>query len=384
MDEWPQIVDLIDCLACQSHPFRKAVFCVNQPDHWWNDEAKKSICENNLQTINYLRNQNLIEATVIDRSSSGKGWDNRHYGVGWARKLAMDAINTMALPGDLIVSMDADTFYPPDYLSSLVANLSKNPDSAGFALPYYHRLTGDEQTDRAMLRYEIYMRYYACNLWRCRLPYRFTAIGSALATTVRAYRHVNGITPHKSGEDFYFLLKLAKTGKIVTRNEEMAYPAARFSDRVFFGTGPAMIKGRSGDWTSYPFYSPMVFDQVAQAYQLLPSCYNSDIENPFYEFVNQQLNTVNLFAPLRKNHKDTNRFVKAATERLDALRVLQYLRQSGVDERFADEEMVCNYLRSFHATLSPDSFSFDHSPIMELDRIRDIFNFLETEYQRYE
>ncbi len=90
----------------------------------------------------------------------------------------------------------------------------------------------------------------------------FTAIGSAMALPVKSYRAIGGMTPHKSGEDFYFLQKLRKFGKVLTWNKEKVYPEARYSDRVFFGTGPAMIKGRDGDWSSYPIYPFELFDEI--------------------------------------------------------------------------------------------------------------------------
>ena len=77
----------------------------------------------------------------------------------------------------------------------------------GLAVPYYHKLIGDA-TDRLILRYEIYMRCYLINLLRIQNPYAFTALGSAMAVTVRAYRKAGGLTPVKSGEDFYFLQNL--------------------------------------------------------------------------------------------------------------------------------------------------------------------------------
>lgn len=384
MDEFENMAALLDILAQQDYPHRAAFICVNQPDTWWDDDQKRSICLNNQKTLSFLHNHCDTNLVILDRSSPGKGWTKRHQGVGWARKTAMDAINQIAHPHDLIVSMDADTYYPTDYLSSLAENLTRNPQAAGFAIPYYHNLTHHERTDRAILRYEIYMRYYACNLWRCHLPYRFTAVGSAMAATAEAYRKISGITPHRSGEDFYFLQKLAKTGTIVTWNRQRAYPAARFSDRVLFGTGPAMIKGDQGDWNSYPFYDPAKFDLVADTFKHLPEALQRTVPNEFISFVNQQLNTEDLFEPLRRNHTELPRFVKSATERLDALRILQYLRYAGKDPSRTDEEIVFQYLTIFHPAVAVPPFSFTHSPIAELDKIRNIFAALESEYQKNE
>ncbi len=41
-----------------------------------------------------------------------------------------------------------------------------------------------------------------------------------------------------AGEDFYFLQKIAKVGKIRKISTAKVYPSSRVSDRVIFGTGP--------------------------------------------------------------------------------------------------------------------------------------------------
>lgn len=384
MNESRRIEKLLDSYTKQTYPFKRLYVCINQPDSWWKNTEKQHICHDNKITLELLQKTSVADITVIDRSSEGYGWKEKNHGVGWARKTAMDAINAVARADDLIVSIDADTWYPPGYLASLAENANRNPDAAGFAIPYYHPLNGEEATDRAILRYEIYMRYYALNLWRTKIPYRFTAVGSAMAAPVWAYRKIGGITPHLSGEDFYFLLKLSKTGRIVTWNHEKAYPAARFSDRVFFGTGPAMIKGNMGDWDSYPFYDPQQFDLIAETFRKLPEMFDSNIDNQFIDFLNHLFKTGDLFAPLRKTHREKTRFVRAATERIDALRILQYLRYAGIISKKREEQIVTDYLHLYHGDISSPEFSFAESPVDGLNRIRDILVNIETRYQQNE
>ncbi|MCK5839711.1 MAG: glycosyltransferase, partial [Bacteroidales bacterium] len=237
LDEYEYIRNFIQCLSNQTYTDFKLVVCVNQPDDWWEDPDKTDICIGNQKTIQYLSGITAFAVEIIDRSSKGNGWTGKQYGVGWARKTIMDEINLEAFNNDIIVSLDADTEFNPGYLKSIVETFTHNIDSTALAIPYYHKLTNDEHADRAILRYEIYMRYYAVNMLRIDNSYAFTAIGSAMAIPVKAYRAVGGITPHYSGEDFYFLQKLKKYGSILNWNDEWVYPAARFSDRVFFGTG---------------------------------------------------------------------------------------------------------------------------------------------------
>lgn len=369
----------LSCVRKQSFNDFELFVCVNQPDGWWEDPAKRPICIDNQITLDYLFQCSDLPLTIIDRSSPGKGWTGSHFGVGWARKTVMDAISNQADEGDIMVSLDADTEFGDAYLASIHHNFVRHLGFAGLSVPYYHRLTGDEVTDRCILRYEIYMRYYALNMWRIGNPYRFTAIGSAMAFPVWAYRAIGGLTPHKSGEDFYFLQKLAKYGRILHWNSERVYPAARFSDRVFFGTGPAMIKGREGDWSSYPLYPHRLFDDIRDTYDLFPLLYETDTETPMTGFLEAIFKTTSLWQPLRKNYRTREQFVRACIHRVDGLRILQYLKMKHKESGQADEENLREFFKikpqrakSKDQKLKLESLDFTLSPIHELDAVRNV------------
>ena len=120
---------ILGCLSRQDyHDFRVYV-CVNQPDEWWNVPGKRHICEANTATLKFLERYKGIDLNIIDRCTPGNGWSGRKHGVGWARKTVMDAIDRVAGPDDIIVSLDADTLFHDNYLSSLVANFSTHTDS---------------------------------------------------------------------------------------------------------------------------------------------------------------------------------------------------------------------------------------------------------------
>jgi len=245
LGEFVNLPDFLKCIRSQSFKNYKMYVCVNQYDSWWTNPDKKHYCNDNIQSLEFLKSQNNENLTIIDRSTKGYGWTDKKGGVGWARKILMDTIS-MENKNDIIVSMDADTFYPEDYLQAISHYFIEHPKHLGISIPYFHKLKGDN-TDKHILRYEIYMRYYALNMLRIQNPYKFTALGSALALPIWAYNKIGGMTPVKSGEDFYLLQKLVKNGKISQWLETTAYPSSRFSDRVLFGTGPAIIKGAHGD-----------------------------------------------------------------------------------------------------------------------------------------
>jgi glycosyltransferase involved in cell wall biosynthesis len=378
MDEFENISALIADLRRQTFKHFQVICCVNQPDSWWNGKEKLHVCESNRKTIALLKEVQDLDLKVIDKSSKGNGWQGKHFGVGWARKTAMDAASEMAGPKDLIITMDGDTNYPADYLYLIQEDFNRNPQIKALTAQYFHKLTGKADEDHAMLRYEIYMRYFAINMMRIGNPYAFTAIGSAMACTASAYRGIRGITPHKSGEDFYFIQKLRKYGGVKISSPAIAYPAARFSDRVFFGTGPAMIRGNSGDWSAYPIYHFRLFEQVKETFDNFPKLYQADLELPMSGFLNEKFGK-SIWNDLRKNSKSVESFIRACWHKVDGLRILQFLKSEQQKINATDEANLVEFLKRFYpdeivtTTLTKSNWSFKGASIDRLDEIR---NFL--------
>ncbi len=327
LNESENIPELLNSLKKQTFKNFELVACVNQPEEWWERPEKIDLCIDNKRSIEILRKENQFPITIIDKSSKGNAWQGKQKGVGWARKIVMDKAASLGSEIDMIIIIDADTEYPRDYLTSVAEIFARKPNSVGLANPYYHRLTQDKKANLAILRYEIYMRNYAINMILIDNPYHFTALGSAMATTVKTYNRIGGISPKASGEDFYFLQKLSKFGELEHWNDQKVYPAARFSDRVNFGTGPAMIKGNTGDWSSYPIYHFKLFEKVKFTYDAFPDLFEKDMATPMTIFLQNQLKKEELWEPLRKNYKTKGQFVKACTILVDGLRILQFLKQ---------------------------------------------------------
>lgn len=382
INESEYISNTIDCIRKQKTDCEFEVFvCVNQPDDLWDENnSKLEICYDNQKTISYLKGINDIPITIIDKSSKGRGWEKGKDGVGWARKLLMDTIIAKAKDEDLIISMDADTSFGKHYFRSLKENFIKHSDAKGICVPYYHELTGDVISDRAILRYEIYMRYFLLNLIRIGSPYSFTALGSAIAFPVASYRALRGITPKNSGEDFYLMQKLCKYGKVLIWNKECVKPSGRYSDRVLFGTGPALIKGSAGDWESYPIYDYKLFDEIYVTYSLFPFLFEKNVETPLLKFCN-----VNdgLLDELRRHNKDLKRFIRACHTKVDALRILQYIKSKHKGFAGSDETNLKSFLSKFYNEsigeyeIDLNGLSFADSDIKELNKLRDFL--FETE-----
>lgn len=388
LNELDFINNCIDSIKSQSFKNFEVIICVNQPDEWWQDSERTNICFNNQKTISFLSSLTDIPITIIDKSSKGKGWKGKNHGVGWARKTIMDEIVKIASENDIIVSLDADTTFDPDYFLSIIENFSSNQNAVGMSVPYYHKLTGVDEVDRSILRYEIYMRNYSINMWKIGNPYNFTALGSAIATPLWAFNAIGRMTPKMSGEDFYFLQKLRKFGKLILWNKKKVFPAARFSDRVYFGTGPAMIKGNKGDWESYPIYHHSLFNLVKETCDLFPELYHSDIETPMTEFLTGVFNTSELWIPLRENYKSKEQFIRACHAKVDGLRILQFLKEKQKEINLNDEDCLKENLY-FYFDKETDNISgllslsdFQSADIKTLNSIRDFLVNKEEELQK--
>jgi glycosyltransferase involved in cell wall biosynthesis len=242
MNEGAFLPATLHSLTRQTLPPTRVYICVNQPDAWHEGTpAQRAVCRDNGETLAWLRSFRELPLTVLDRSTPGKGWQGKRSGAGWARKVLMDAIDADARDEDILVSMDGDTFYKPGYLEAVCDSLGAHPRATALSAPFYHPLGPVEEQNRALLRYELYMRHYFLNLLRIDSPYAFLALGSTISLPVWAYRKVGGISPFKAGEDFYFLQKLAKVGRGLNPSESVVYPAARRAGRGVVGTGPAIL-----------------------------------------------------------------------------------------------------------------------------------------------
>lgn len=386
MNEADYLPKLIDAILTQTEKCFKVVVCVNQPESYWELDEKICICKNNQRILFYLNNINDDRFIIIDKSSKGNGWLPEKHGIGIARKTIMDFIVSSAHPNDIIISMDADTVFQSSYFASVIENFRLNPEISAISIPYYHELTSDEILNRAMLRYEIYMRAYAINMWRIENPYCFSALGSAMAFKVWAYKNIGGMTPKLSGEDFYFLQKIVKSGKLVHWNSEMVFPSARYSDRVFFGTGPALIKGVKGDWSSYPIYHPSLFDKVAKTCKLFSVLFTIDTATPLDDFMIQKFGELP-WNKLRRNFKTEAHFVRACNEKIDGLRILQFLKENQNPAEEISENALCDLLSLpevqslLSVSIENKKVNFEFSSIVELENIRILLLDIEMHYR---
>lgn len=248
-------------------------------------QVLRQVCEH-AKVINhgsYLSgnfNDNL-SLYIIERCQPGS-LIPRKQGVGLARKLGMDLALKLseiqyrhhARAINWIHSCDADVVLPESYFDIPAGD----PAVAVAVYPFEHM--PEAGYEQAMYLYDYGLRYYVDQLSEAGSPYAFHTIGSLIVVTPSAYAAVRGIPKRSGAEDFYFLNKLAKVGAVLKLKEPSLTIAGRPSQRVPFGTGPAITKINDMDdpLTEYRFYNPKCFAAlkillsiIAQAGQTIAS-----------------------------------------------------------------------------------------------------------------
>lgn len=190
-------------------------------------------------------------------------------GVGLARKIGADLIAFLITKGiitsDWIMSTDADVRLPKNYFQI-------RPLEQDSAIVYnFEHSNINNKVSQATQLYEKSIRHYVSGLKYAKSNYAFSTLGSCLAVKLSSYAKVRGFPKRAAGEDFYLLNKLAKIGSINTENTPTISIESRISNRVPFGTGPAVEKiiNNSDAQCLALFYEPEVFEQLKLVLQIL-------------------------------------------------------------------------------------------------------------------
>ena len=260
-------------------------------------------------------------------------------GAGLARKKGMDEairrFNLLNKPEGIIVSLDADTLVNENYLIEIEKYFKTHPDHAGATIKVQHQLAGLEKKHLQGIRlYEKYMTYYKNALAFTGYPYPMFTVGSAFAVTAIAYVKRGGMNRRQAGEDFYFLQNLAQTGTVGEINSTVVFPSARLSNRVPFGTGPALQKWMSGEEDLNKTYNFQAFANLKTfflskdaLYKSTPEQYQSllsELPKPVTAFLEHD-NLWMEIKDLNNNCSTLSSFQKRFYQKFNAFKILKYL-----------------------------------------------------------
>lgn len=268
----------------------------------------------------------------------------KHAGAGFARKIAMDAaierFNKINNPEGFILSLDADTHVPEDYLLKVEESLLSIKNVNTIIFNFEHELSGtefDEKIYKAITLYELHLRYYRRMLLKIGFPYPFFTIGSCFGIKAELYTKVGGMNRRKAGEDFYFLQKVFPFNHVVFLKDTVLKPSPRPSWRVPFGTGPAVRKIVESDELQLQTYSIEAFLSLKKFIMQLPSLYNIPEKevNGFLDSLDSVLkqfliknNFISKLDEIKKNASNRNSFIKRFYSWFDAFMVIKYLNYS--------------------------------------------------------
>ncbi len=215
------------------------------------------------------------------------------WGVGWARKMLMDEAARRLKPEGIIFNLDADCTVSENYLECIWNKFETDQTFDAASIYVEHHLDHLSQADKkAIVEYELHLRYLVHAKRWAGHPFAFQTFGSAMAVRRRAYFEQGGMNTRQAGEDFYFLQKFIELGTLKEINNTTVYPSSRKSLRVPFGTGKAIYQVREEnlEWktTAFEVFQLIrpLFQQVKDLHQIMNSQDQANFRETLYEKLN--------------------------------------------------------------------------------------------------
>jgi hypothetical protein len=316
-----------------------------------------------------LKFKDLSDVIIVDKNTQNNQI-NQEYGVGLARKIGCDIALKLYTNGCIknpwIFSTDADVTLPKRYFSLSIENSEKY---SAIVLDFEHTCQSEELRQLQYL-YDFKLRYYHAGITFAGSSYDYIPLGSTLIVNMLCYAQVRGFPKRNAGEDFYLLNKLAKLKPInYLINENLIVKIeSRFSDRVPFGTGPALTHIKSLKSTEfYDYYHPQCFILLQEWFVFLDGLYGTsglNIHRPtdknlskLYDFFSCK----KIFYKALPQITSQERWIQFTHQWFDAFKVLKSV-------HFFDKKYSrLNYLE----LLKTDSFDKVMSPLLKifLDKI---------------
>lgn len=262
----------------------------------------------------------------------------KHAGVGYARKIGMDyavwLFYTHKNKNGILVSLDADCQVSKNYFTSIITEYSTK--NLGVATHYFEHPIDNQEQQKAIIEYELYLRFFKWAIFYCGFPYAIHTVGSSFSVTANVYVKQGGMNRRQGGEDFYFLHKVVPNENFAEIKSATVYPSARTSNRVPFGTGPAIqqIELMQKEHEVYSFESfahlKMFFSGIENLYQAKDQEVN--------EYILQQPDAIKSFLlkedfvkwikEINGNVSSMDAFLKRFYLKFSAFKVVQFLNNS--------------------------------------------------------
>ncbi len=268
-----------------------------------------------------------MDILLVDTYSKDKCIDPK-YGVGLARKIgndiALKLIHSNNITSPWLFNSDADVALPDTYFAISRHFLSS---AACYLYPYQHTQTGNKELDLAMSQYQNYLNHYVEGLKAVGSYYAWHSLGSILCINANHYAMVRGFPKRSAGEDFHILNKLTKVGKIQQLAKPVIEIETRLSDRVPFGTGPALNDILNNQPKRH--FKAENFQLLQQWLECWGELWNTkalpELDSRIVEFINDN-NIQALIGHSFKQSQSEKAFIRHMHVGFDALKTLQFLK----------------------------------------------------------
>ncbi len=281
--------------------------------------------------------------------------------VGQARKIGSDVALLLHMAGHVrspwLYQTDADAILPADYFQPQL------PSRGAVVFAHRHR-SNDALLQQAADLYDRHMRFYSAGLKAAGSAYAYPSLGSTISVHAHSYAAVRGFPKRDAAEDFYLLNKVAKVHGVVYLPQINIELAARLSERVPFGTGPALShicrtlqQDPSGE--SYLSYHPASFTLLRDALQALDEYADSPPEvaqarwqtrptQPHIKLL-EELRFTRVCTSLDRQNCTAKQRRKVLHEWMDAGKTLRFVHAA---RRFHADQPLLQTLRNLPAEIS--------------------------------
>lgn len=290
------------------------------------ENASREIVEDNAGTVGEVSRRALVIERVFSPDVAG---------VGAARRAGMDlALRRLVEAGSpersAIACLDADSPVDPGYVEGILTVFGGDDPPAAGICACRHPIPEDEEQARAIVAYELWLRYMEQGFRFCGSPYAFQTIGSCTVVSPGAYALADGMPRRQAGEDFYFLQKVAKVFGRVVDLDVTVRPSPRISNRVPFGTGRAMRRCQDEGPDYYLYAEP------PRAFMDLKKFFESSAAglagmraaaSPLLASFIDKHGGWAVLEDIRKNSADAEHFAFGVHTWFDSLQVVRYARR---------------------------------------------------------
>ncbi len=303
-------------------------------------------------------------------------------GVGLARKQLMDeAFYRLSSVGNLkgiVTGFDADATCLNNYLVELFKFFKQVQKAKACSIRFEHAIDGTKYHKsiyQAVALYELHLRYFIDAQKIIGSPYAYQTVGSSFAVRAEAYAQVNGMSPNKAGEDFYFLQGTMALGNFYQLNTTCIFPSSRMSNRVGFGTGPSVAEISSSGIKKTFCYQAFV--EIQKLFEYLPKYYENEsfeglnVHQEFWSYL-QQEKIESVAQNFKQNFRDYKRFKQAFLQWFNGFRILKTVNHLSNTEEFKQVD-ICKAVKALPYINTNSDFWEDLKRLREIDAEKDYY-----------